>query len=286
MDRATALAPAAPVVTAPLFAGLHAELIALLRGLARADWERPTTAAGWTVRDVAAHMLDGDIRRLSAHRDGHAPAPPAAALASYRGLVDHLDQLNATWIAAARRIGPPVLVDLLAVTGPQVAAFVAGLDPDGPAHYPVAWAGEERSANSLDVGREFTERWHHQQQIREAVAAPGLVAPRWLRPVLEVSMRALPRAYEDAQAPDGGAVTVLVSGPAGGAWTLLRSASVGAWDLFTGEAPTPLARVRLTEDTAWRLFFGVPMADARARLAIEGDEALGAVVRRAIAIMA
>src|SRR5262245_18298092 len=276
MEHATALATAPPVATAPLFAGLHEELMGLLRGLSRADWQRPTTATEWTVRDVAAHMLDGDIRRLSAHRDGHAPPPPEGALATYRDLVGYLDRLNATWIAAARRIAPPVLVELVAVTGPQVAAFVTGLDPDGPALYPVSWAGEERSANWLDVGREFTERWHHQQQIREAVGAPGLVAPRWLRPVLEVSMRALPHAYRDAVAPDGAAVTIDIDGAAGGTWTLVRGA--GAWELCTGAATAPVARVRLSEDTAWRLFFGVPMADARARLAMEGDPALGAVV--------
>jgi len=284
MDRATALAPAPRVATAPLFAGLHGELMALLRGLSRADWERPTTATAWTVRDVAAHMLDVDIRRLSAHRDGHAPPPPAGAIASYRDLVGYLDQLNATWVAAARRIGPPVLVDLLAVTGAQVAAFVTGLDPDGPALYPVSWAGEETSANWLDVGREFTERWHHQQQIREAVGAPGLVEPRWLRPVLEVSMRALPHAYRDVPGADGVAVTIAVGGAAGGTWTLVRDGS--AWRLRTGAAAVAVARVRLSEDTAWRLFFGMPMPDPRARLAIEGDEAVGAVVLRAIAIMA
>jgi uncharacterized protein (TIGR03083 family) len=284
MEPADALAPAPRVATAPLFAGLHAELLMLLRGLSRADWERPITATGWTVRDVAAHMLDGDIRRLSAHRDGHAPPPPAGEIATEQGLVGYLDQLNATWVAAARRIGPPVLVDLLAVTGSQVAAFVAGLDPDGPALYPVSWAGEERSANWLDIGREFTERWHHQQQIREAVRAPGLVAPEWLRPVLEISVRALPHTYREVAAPDGAAVTVGVDGAAGGTWTVLRGAK--AWQLCAGAAEAPVARVRLGEDTAWRLFFGVPMADARARLAIEGDGALGAVVLRAIAIMA
>src|SRR5262245_14965057 len=284
MEHATALATAPPVATAPLFAGLHEELMGLLRGLSRADWERPTTATEWTVRDVAAHLLDGDIRRLSAQRDGHAPPPPAGVIATFRDLVGYLDGLNATWITAAQRIGPPVLVDLLAVTGPQVAAFVTGLDPDGPALYAVSWAGEDRSANWLDVGREFTERWHHQQQIREAVGAPGLVAPRWLRPVLEVSMRALPHAYRDVAAPGGMAVTVVVEGAAGGTWARVRGS--GAWGLFAGAAPAPVARVRMSEDTAWRLFFGVPMADARARLAIEGDEGLGAVVLRAIAIMA
>ncbi len=283
MEPGSALTPAPRVATAPLFAGLHDELMALLRGLSRADWDRPTTATAWTVRDVAAHMLDVDIRRLSAHRDGHAPPPPAGVLASYRDLVGYLDQLNATWVAAARRIGPPVLVDLLAVTGAQVAAFVTGLDPDGPALYAVSWAGEQTSANWLDVGREFTERWHHQQQIREAVGAPGLVESRWLRPVLEISMRALPHAYREVAA-DGAAVMIAVEGDAGGTWTLVRDGR--AWRLCTGAAAAPVARVRLSADTAWRLFFGVPMADARARLAIEGDEAVGAVVLRAIAIMA
>ena len=283
MESASALAPAPRVATAPLFAGLYDELVALLRGLSRADWERPTTATAWTVRYVAAHLLDGDIRRLSAHRDGHAP-PPAGAVASYRDLVGYLDQLNATWVAAARRIGPPVLVDLLAVTGEQVAAFVIGLDPDGPALYPVSWAGEETSANWLDVGREFTERWHHQQQIREAVDAPGLVEARWLRPVLEVSMRALPHAYRGVPGADGAAVTIAVGGAAGGTWTLVRDG--GAWRLRTGAAAVPVARVQLSEDTAWRLFFGVPMPDPRTRLVIEGDQAVGAVVLQAIAIMA
>lgn len=284
MERRSALVPAAPVITAPLFPGLHAELMSLLRGLAPGDWDRPTSATLWTVRDVAAHLLDGDIRRLSAHRDGHRVPPPAGPIAAYRDLVAYLDQLNASWTEAARRIGPQVLVDLLAVTGPQVAAFVATLDPGGPALYAVAWAGEDRSANWLDIGREYTERWHHQQQIREAVGAPALVAPRWLHPVLDVSMRALPRTYRDAATPAGSAVTVVVEGDAGGAWTVRRGPE--GWRLFTGSADSPRARVRLDQDTAWRLFFGVPMADPRRRLAIEGDEALGAVALKAVAIMA
>ena len=40
--------------TAPLFGPLHAELLALLRGLSADDWQRPTVAGRWLVRDVAA----------------------------------------------------------------------------------------------------------------------------------------------------------------------------------------------------------------------------------------
>ena len=44
-----------PNYVAPLFRPLLAELVALLRSLAAADWERPTVAPDWRVRDVAAH---------------------------------------------------------------------------------------------------------------------------------------------------------------------------------------------------------------------------------------
>ena len=60
-----------PLDTAPLFPELHAELLSFLRALEPADWERPTVAGAWRVRDVAAHLLDGELRTLAAHRDGH-----------------------------------------------------------------------------------------------------------------------------------------------------------------------------------------------------------------------
>ena len=72
------------------------------------------------------------------------------------------------------------MIDLLAVTGPQDAAYQGSLDPHAPALFNVAWAGEQTSPNWFDIGQEYTERWHQQEQIREAVGAPGLTARRWL----------------------------------------------------------------------------------------------------------
>src|SRR4051794_21347391 len=116
--------PLAPIHTADLFPGLNNELISLLRGLAPEDWERPTVAGAWRVRDVAAHLLDVSLRRLSMHRDGHRP-PPGEPIAGYGDLVRFLNRLNAEWVHAAQRLGPRVLTDLLEWTGPQVAAFLA-----------------------------------------------------------------------------------------------------------------------------------------------------------------
>lgn len=179
-----------PVV--PLFAPLHAELATLLRALGRAEWDRPTSAARWQVRDVAAHLLDVDVRELSVRRDGEQGEPPEEPIAGDADLVAYLDRLNAVWVAAARRLSPRVLVDLIAITGPRVAALYESLDSEAPAPFAVAWAGDRHSPTWFELGRQCTERWHHQQQIREAVGAPGLTSRRCVHPVFDVSMHALP----------------------------------------------------------------------------------------------
>jgi uncharacterized protein (TIGR03083 family) len=207
--------------TAGLFLPLQRELVALLRGLADEDWSRPTLARGWAVGDVAAHLLDTDLRRLSAQRDAHRPS--AAVPGGYEEVVAFINRLNAAWVETARRLSPRVLTDLLEWTGPQVAQLFASLAPDEEAAVPVAWAGEARSANWMDVGREYTEKWHHQAQIRDAVGAPRLDSRRWLGPVIELSVYALPHAFRGCEAGPGAALSVHVEGDAGGLWHILRA---------------------------------------------------------------
>ena len=257
--------------TVGLFLPLQRELIALLRGLGEDDWARPTVARGWTVKDVTAHLLDTDLRRLSAQRDAHRLS--VKELGGYDELVAFINRLNAAWVEMARRLSPRVLTDLLEWTGPQVAELFAALDPDAGAAIGVAWAGEERSANWMDVGREYTEKWHHQAQIRDAVGAPALDSRRWLGPVLELSMYALPYAFRGVEADEGSSLSVRIEGDAGGSWHLLRGPE--GWGLSEGLAAGASARVRLDADTAWRLFFNALEHDAAARrVEAAGDERL------------
>ena len=260
--------PLAPLDTRPLFRPLLAELLALLRGLDAAAWERPTVASAWRVRDVAAHLLDGDLRKLAAYRDDHAP-PPDAPIASDRDLARHVNALNASGVAWARRLSPRLVVDLLAVTGGWAATLLESLDPDAPARWPVSWAGETASANWMDTGREYTERWHHQMQIRDAVGAPLLLASRWLLPLLDLSVRALPAAYAPLDATPGTAVTLEVSGETSGAWTVVREEA--RWAVRGGRPARPDAVVRASADDAWRLFYNaLPPDELARRLRVEG----------------
>ena len=102
----------------------------------------------------------------------------------------------------------------------------------GPAPFAVAWAGELQSENWFDIGREFTEVWHHQQQIRMAVNAESLPDARYLHAVLEIAARGLPHAYRHVPAAAGQTVVIEVSGPSGGRWTLVSDGE--RWTLSRG----------------------------------------------------
>ena len=50
---------------------LHGQLVEVLQNLRVEQWNASMACAGWTVKDVAAHLLDGNQRRLSLPREGH-----------------------------------------------------------------------------------------------------------------------------------------------------------------------------------------------------------------------
>jgi len=256
--------PLAPRNVAGLMAPLHEQLLSLLRGLDAEQWELPTVAGAWRVRDVAAHLLDTQLRKLSAHRDCHELATGET------DVLRLINRLNATGVEFAQRLSTRVLTELLAVSGAAVAEFVVKLDPAAPARFGVAWAGEAQSQNWMDTGREYTEWWHHQMQIRDAVGAPPtLLEARWLEPLLDFSVRALPHAYRAVIAPDGTPLTIEVEPFA---WTLARDS--GAWRLYRGAAETPATRVRIPADVAWRMFYNAPFD--RDAVSVDGDASLAA----------
>jgi hypothetical protein len=272
------------VLTTDLFLPLQAELVTLLRGLRPPDWSLPTVAGSWRVKDVVTHILDGDLRRISLHRDGHALAPGDSGPPDYSELLTFLNGLNGSWVGATERLSPRVLTDLLEWSGPQVADFFASLPPHGEALFPVAWAGEDVSENWMDISRDYTEKWHHQAQIRDAVGAAPLASRRWLHPVLALSMFALPHAFRRTEAPEGAALVISIDGEAGGLWSLVREA--GRWSVRAGAEPDHSAAVRMDADTAWRLFFNALKPQEReSRIEATGDERLCATFMTARAVM-
>jgi uncharacterized protein (TIGR03083 family) len=270
--------------TRHLFRPVSSELVALLRGLPADAWHLPTIAGRWLVRDIVAHLLDTTLRRLSFHRDGMTPPPPARPIASEADLVAFINDLNGQWVAAAQRISPRLLTDLYARAAGDAADFFEALPLDAPALFGVSWAGEDASAGWFDVGREFTELWHHQAQIRMAVGAAPLADPRFLAAVLDVAVRGLPHAFRHVPAEAGATVVLDVHGASGGRWTLTREST--RWTLWRGEAAAPVARIRLSDETAWRLLFnGLPERDAAGAVTLEGRLEPGRAFLRARSVV-
>lgn len=269
-----------PVDTLALFAPDREALLALLASLTEPEWGKSTACTGWTVKDVALHMLGVDLGNLSNRRDRFSGLSPTSG----ESIVTFVNRINDEWMRAARRLSAPVLRDLLASVGPPLFDYFASLDLQAQGGG-VSWAGLAAAPVWLDVAREYTERWHHQQHIRDAVGKPGQTDRRFLYPVLATFAHALPVAFRDVAAPEGAAIQIHLIGEAGGDWSVVREGT--AWRLFEGAAESPSARVALAASTAWRLFTKGISADVARRIAtIDGDEALGARVLQAVAIIA
>ena len=249
--------PIEPILTSDLFAPLHEELVTLLRGLRADEWNAPTAAGAWTVKDVAAHLLDSALRRLSLQRDQHTMPGPFDPNA-----------MNREWVAAARRLSPRVLVQMLDAYGRESAVYLASLDPFATAPWAVTWAGDTESPAWFDVARELTERWHHQQQIRDAAGRRPLYDAMYFAPVIDTFVRALPHAYREVAAPDGTVVVLRITDEGAGTWSLVRN---GSWQLFEGDS-NATTTISMRGDAAWRLFTkGLSRDEARSRARIEGD---------------
>jgi uncharacterized protein (TIGR03083 family) len=273
----------APILCAHLLRRVDEKLIGLLRSLTSSEWDIQTIAPSWKVRDVAAHLLDTVLRKLSIVRD--SCNVEAVEIRSPQDVTLLVNRLNREGVTVYRRLSPAVVIDLMQVACEQSARFHESLDPFAPAAFAVSWAGEENSLNWFDTARELTERWHHQQQIRLATNRSGIMAPDLYHPVLDCFVRGLPHLYRDVDAPAGTALLVEISGDCGGKWLLSRGPT--GWD-FVNEAAGDLAsRVTIPQGLAWRLFTkGIDRRSARAQVKIEGDSDLGDKVLSLTAIVA
>ena len=274
--------PLQPIFTAHLFTKLEAKLIELLRSLAPEDWQKQTLASKWKVKDVAAHLLDTQIRKLAAARHGYKPENSKKL--SPDQLVALINHLNAEGVRKYGRLPPDELISKMETASQESAEYHQALDPLGAAMFPVSWAGEQESTNWFDTAREFTERWHHQQQIRLAVDKPGIMTREFYFPVLDCFLRALPYAYRNVAAKPGSLAQFNISGECGGSWFLFRDGD--AWALVASPAGEKISETTIPQEIAWRIFTkGIAFEEARTQVQVTGDEAVGLHILKMISIV-
>jgi hypothetical protein len=144
-----------PILVEELFPEILEELLSLLAKLTPDEWNRPTVCPGWSVKDVALHLLGVEIGNLSRRRDEQVE--PGAPISNWSELVAVLKDWNESWVESARRMSASVLIDLLGLTGRQWCVYVRSLDPFEIGR-PVSWVGPQPVPVWLDLAREYTER--------------------------------------------------------------------------------------------------------------------------------
>lgn len=273
-----------PIQTLHLFPILDTLLIDLLKSLSKEEWEAQTVAKKWKVKDIASHLLDGNLRTLSISRDQYFGEIPEN-INSYSDLIDFLNQLNMTWTCATKRLSPNVLINLLESTGKEFYEHIQTLNPLENAVFSVAWAGEETSTNWFHIAREYTEKFLHQQQIRDAVGKQALFTTELFYPFIHTFVQALPHTYRNAKAPNNTIVTLIVTTEIGGEWSIIKKEN--HWEFIEHFDQNPDTKIKIDPQDAWLLFSkGMTPIDALGKVEIIGDQDLGKIALEIIAVMA
>ena len=232
--------------------GEREELVALLGSLVEAEWDLPSAAPDWSVKDLALHLLDDDLGLLSRNRDGDTAGLLDAD--DHESFVRALAAKNQRWIDGARHLSPRLIIDLLKWAGREVDAYYSTVSMTTHGH--VSWASNEPVPIWLDMAREFTERWVHQIQIREALGRVEHYAATYLPTVLRTFVWAIPHQYREAA--DAG-VQVQVDLGSGGKWYLVCDGGP-TWSLNEGVVDSPAASAVFSDNSGWRWLTGATLS--------------------------
>ena len=274
-----------PIDIRPEFRKLSGMLIEFLEELEPGDWNRETISSRWRVKDIVAHLLDTSLRRVSLMRDGYREFYLERDIPEdFASQFDYLEHLNKEWVSASARLSPRVLMELTRTYDEAFCDIMDAADMDDPAVFNVVWAGEHRSRNWMDFGREYTEKWYHQQQIRLAFENRVLEAPEFMHPVYRIFMRAVPHHLKGMRHPEVQTVSLRISGPAGGQWDFRRAAD--CWERAT-RLEQPDAVFHFDASWAWLFFTNRKFkAEMRDRVDFFGPEGAEDAVLGMLTMMA
>jgi uncharacterized protein (TIGR03084 family) len=225
----------------------HDDLRAILVDVPPDDWERPTPAAGWTIRDQISHLayFDGAARLSMADPDAFRAARAEA--------VADIEKFVEATLAYGRGIPGSELLDRFAAErrGLVEAARAA---PEGVR---IPWYGPDMAVPSSVTAR-IMETWAHGQDVADALGVTRPLTGR-LRHVCDIGIRARPFSYRNRglEPPDTPLRVELVA-PDDSRW---EWGPADAADRVTGRAldfALVVTQRRLPADTA---------------LAVDGDDA-------------
>jgi uncharacterized protein (TIGR03084 family) len=191
----------------------HLDLDALVAPLDERDWDRPTPAAGWAIRDQISHLaFFDDAARLAMTEPAAFATLVEAALGAEDPMQEHLRRGRA--LSGA---------DLLAWWRASRASMIE-VSGDLPHGTRVPWFGPPMGVLSFLSAR-LMETWAHGQDVADALSARRRPTPR-LRHIAHLGVRARPFSYavRGLELP-ATSVSVFLTGPGGEQWDWVDSDS-------------------------------------------------------------
>lgn len=183
------------------------------------DWDRPTRAKGWTIRDTISHLADYEELAAAAIRG-------EADLDRLRSAPD-LDALRQEAVGKGRKMRPQDVIEWWRGGRAKVVEPLSHME----ASHRIEWIVGTMSARTLATTR-LMETWAHGLDIYEAMDAEIEDTAR-IRHVCWLGWKTLPYAFktagEDYQAP----IRVEVIGPGYAKWVYGPD---GAENLVKGSA--------------------------------------------------
>lgn len=192
----------------PLCADLaaeHAALDAILTPLDEAGWDRPTPAAGWTVRDQISHLANSAEAAQLAVSDPELFRERAATPVAER---------EREFLARGRAMSGDGVLRWWRSSRESLLAVCTPLEPAAR----INWYGPSMSARSFVTAR-LMETWAHGQDIVDALGRTRPATPR-LRHVAHLGVLARRWSYiTRGLSPPVGDVRIELTGPHGEWWT-------------------------------------------------------------------
>ena len=235
----------------PLLIDERTDLLRFMRSLAPAEWALSSAAPGWSVKDLALHLLDDDLGWLSRGRDGDRTG--LLSVSEHGAFVEALAAKNQRWIDGAHGLSAPVIIGLLEWAGREMDTYYSTMDLTADGH--VGWASDDRVPIWFDIAQDLTERWVHQMQMREAVGRVEGCADTYRPTVLRTFVWALPHQYRVDASPGA---TVQVDLTSGGSWHLTCDGFMH-WSLGEGVVDQPDAQAVFSDDAGWRWLTGASL---------------------------
>ncbi len=188
----------------------HHDLDVLVSGLDEEEWDKPTPAEPWTIRDQISHLTYFDDRAMLACTE-----PDAFREWRDGGGMAELMRDEPADIALGRTLNDgTVLLEAWRTGREELLNAFGKLDPKER----VPWFGPDMSVLSKATAR-LMETWAHGQDVSDALGIAREPSDR-LKHIVHIGVRALPYAYSVRKMePPTVPLRVEVEGPTGETWT-------------------------------------------------------------------